>query len=193
MKTKMKVAVCTLLCMTMACAAANAEGGTTNSMNSGRPQTQQSQMKNRKKKGMQQGQMPGMDEQGQAPDMNGQNNGQKPNDGAQENRQQNGNNKQNSNNGMQQKPDDQNVPKDMPSRVDTRKLLEDGVIDEDTYNANISKRTRRRSRKANRMIPSSRRKSWRTKRMTTAPISPNCLKSAAVWMKRSSRACSMRV
>lgn len=36
---------------------------------------------------------------------------------------------------MQQKPDDQNVPKDMPSRVDTRKLLEDGVIDEDTYNA----------------------------------------------------------
>lgn len=193
MKTKMKVAVCTLLCMTMACAAANAEGGTTNSMNSGRPQTQQSQMKNRKKKGMQQGQMPGMDEQGQAPDMNGQNNGQKPNDGAQENRQQNGNNKQNSNNGMQQKPDDQNVPKDMPSRVDTRKLLEDGVIDEDTYNANISKRTRRRSRKANRMIPSSRRKSRRTKRMTTAPISPNCLKSAAVWMKRSSRACSMRV
>lgn len=193
MKTKMKVAVCTLLCMTMACAAANAEGGTTNSTNSGRPQTQQSQMKNRKKKGMQQGQMPGMDEQGQAPDMNGQNNGQKPNDGAQENRQQNGNNKQNSNNGMQQKPDDQNVPKDMPSRVDTRKLLEDGVIDEDTYNANISKRTRRRSRKANRMIPSSCRKSWRTKRMTTAPISPNCLKSAAVWMKRSSRACSMRV
>lgn len=84
MKTKMKVAVCTLLCMTMACAAANAEGGTTNS---GRPQTQQSQMKNRKKKG------------------------------------------------MHQKPDDQNVPKDMPSRVDTRKLLEDGVIDEDTYNA----------------------------------------------------------
>ena len=135
MKTKMKVAVCTLLCMTMACAAANAEGGTTNSTNSGRPQTQQSQMKNRKKKGMQQGQMPGMDEQGQAPDMNGQNNGQKPNDGAQENRQQNGNNKQNSNNGMQQKPDDQNAPKDMPSRVDTRKLLEDGVIDEDTYNA----------------------------------------------------------
>ncbi len=193
MKTKMKVAVCTLLCMTMACAAANAEGGTTNSTNSGRPQTQQSQMKNRKKKGMQQGQMPGMDEQGQAPDMNGQNNGQKPNDGAQENRQQNGNNKQNSNNGMQQKPDDQNVPKDMPGRVDTRKLLEDGVIDEDTYNANISKRTRRRSRKANRMIPSSRRKSRRTKRMTTAPISPNCLKSAAVWMKRSSRACSMRV
>ena len=193
MKTKMKVAVCTLLCMTMACAAANAEGGTTNSTNSGRPQTQQSQMKNRKKKGMQQGQMPGMDEQGQAPDMNGQNNGQKPNDGAQENRQQNGNNKQNSNNGMQQKPDDQNVPKDMPSRVDTRKLLEDGVIDEDTYNANISKRTRRRSRKANRMIPSSCRKSWRTKRMTTAPISPNCLKSAAVWMKRSSRACSVRV
>lgn len=193
MKTKMKVAVCTLLCMTMACAAANAEGGTTNSTNSGRPQTQQSQMKNRKKKGMQQGQMPGMDEQGQAPDMNGQNSGQKPNDGAQENRQQNGNNKQNSNNGMQQKPDDQNVPKDMPSRVDTRKLLEDGVIDEDTYNANISKRTRRRSRKANRMIPSSCRKSWRTKRMTTAPISPNCLKSAAVWMKRSSRACSMRV
>ena len=193
MKTKMKVAVCTLLCMTMACAAANAEGGTTNSTNSGRPQTQQSQMKNRKKKGMQQGQMPGMDEQGQAPDMNGQNNGQKPNDGAQENRQQNGNNKQNSNNGMQQKPDGQNVPKDMPSRVDTRKLLEDGVIDEDTYNANISKRTRRRSRKANRMIPSSRRKSRRTKRMTTAPISPNCLKSAAVWMKRSSRACSMRV
>lgn len=189
MKTKMKVAVCTLLCMTMACAAANAEGGPTNSTNSGRPQTQQSQMKNRKKKGMQQGQMPGMDEQGQAPDMNG----QKPNDGAQENRQQNGNNKQNSNNGMQQKPDDQNVPKDMPSRVDTRKLLEDGVIDEDTYNANISKRTRRRSRKANRMIPSSRRKSRRTKRMTTAPISPNCLKSAAVWMKRSSRACSMRV
>lgn len=111
MKTKMKVAVCTLLCMTMACAAANAEGGTTNSTNSGRLQTQQSQMKNRKKKGMQQGQMPGMDEQGQAPDMNGQNNG------------------------MQQKPDDQNVPKDMPSRVDTRKLLEDGVIDEDTYNA----------------------------------------------------------
>lgn len=193
MKTKMKVAVCTLLCMTMACAAANAEGGTTNSTNSGRPQTQQSQMKNRKKTGMQQGQMPGMDEQGQAPDMNGQNNGQKPNDGAQENRQQNGNNKQNSNNGMQQKPDDQNVPKDMPSRVDTRKLLEDGVIDEDTYNANISKRTRRRSRKANRMIPNSRRKSRRTKRMTTAPISPNCLKSAAVWMKRSSRACSMRV
>lgn len=193
MKTKMKVAVCTLLCMTMACAAANAEGGPTNSTNSGRPQTQQSQMKNRKKKGMQQGQMPGMDEQGQAPDMNGQNNGQKPNDGAQENRQQNGNNKQNSNNGMQQKPDDQNVPKDMPSRVDTRKLLEDGVIDEDTYNANISKRTRRRSRKANRMIPSSRRKSRRTKRMTTAPISPNCLKSAAVWMKRRSRACSMRV
>lgn len=193
MKTKMKVAVCTLLCMTMACAAANAEGGTTNSTNSGWPQTQQSQMKNRKKKGMQQGQMPGMDEQGQAPDMNGQNNGPKPNDGAQENRQQNGNNKQNSNNGMQQKPDDQNVPKDMPSRVDTRKLLEDGVIDEDTYNANISKRTRRRSRKANRMIPSSRRKSRRTKRMTTAPISPNCLKSAAVWMKRSSRACSMRV
>ena len=94
---------------------------------------------------------------------------------------------------MQQKPDDQNVPKDMPSCVDTRKLLEDGVIDEDTYNANISKRTRRRSRKANRMIPSSCRKSWRTKRMTTAPISPNCLKSAAVWMKRSSRACSMRV
>lgn len=87
MKTKMKVAVCTLLCMTMACAAANAEGGTTNSTNSGRPQTQQSQMKNRKKKG------------------------------------------------MQQKPDDQNVPKDMPSRVDPRKLLEDGVIDEDTYNA----------------------------------------------------------
>lgn len=126
MKTKMKVAVCTLLCMTMACAAANAEGGPTNSTNSGRPQTQQSQMKNRKKKGMQ---------QGQAPDMNGQNNGQKPNDGAQENRQQNGNNKQNSNNGMQQKPDDQNVPKDMPSRVDTRKLLEDGVINEDTYNA----------------------------------------------------------
>lgn len=39
MKTKMKVAVCTLLCMTMACAAANAEGGTTNSTNSGRPQT----------------------------------------------------------------------------------------------------------------------------------------------------------
>ena len=36
---------------------------------------------------------------------------------------------------MQQKPDDQNVPKDMPGRVDTRKLLEDGVIDEDTYNA----------------------------------------------------------
>ena len=34
MKTKMKVAVCTLLCMT------NAEGGTTNSTNSGRPQTQ---------------------------------------------------------------------------------------------------------------------------------------------------------
>ena len=54
MKTKMKVAVCTLLCMTMACAAANAEGGPTNSTNSGRPQTQQSQMKNRKKKGMQQ-------------------------------------------------------------------------------------------------------------------------------------------
>ena len=145
MKTKMKVAVCTLLCMTMACAAANAEGGTTNSTNSGRPQTQQSQMKNRKKKG------------------------------------------------MQQKPDDQNAPKDMPSRVDTRKLLEDGVIDEDTYNANISKRTRRKSQKANRMIPSSRRKSRRTKRMTTASISPNCLKSAAVWMKRRSRACSMRV
>lgn len=40
MKTKMKVAVCTLLCMTMACAAANAEGGTTNSTNSGRPQAQ---------------------------------------------------------------------------------------------------------------------------------------------------------
>ena len=77
MKTKMKVAVCTLLCMTRACAAANAEGGTTNSTNSGRPQTQQSQMKNRKKKGMQQGQMPEMDEQGQAPDMNGQNNGEK--------------------------------------------------------------------------------------------------------------------
>ena len=36
---------------------------------------------------------------------------------------------------MQQKPDDQNVPKDMPSRVDPRKLLEDGVIDKDTYNA----------------------------------------------------------
>lgn len=36
MKTKMKVAVCTLLCMTMACAAANAEGGITNSTNSGR-------------------------------------------------------------------------------------------------------------------------------------------------------------
>ena len=135
MKTKMKVAVCTLLCMTMACAAANAEGGTTNSTNSGRPQTRQSQM-------------PGMDEQGQAPDMNGQNNGQnqapdmngqnngqKPNDGAQENRQQNGNNQQNPNNGMQQKPDDQNAPKDMPSRVDPRKLREDGVIDEDTYNA----------------------------------------------------------
>ena len=87
MKTKMKAAVCTLLCMTMACAAANAEGGATNSTNSGRPQTQQSQMKNRKKKG------------------------------------------------MQQKQDDQNAPKDMPSRVDTRKLLEDGVIDEDTYNA----------------------------------------------------------
>lgn len=87
MKTKMKVAVCTLLCMMMACAAANAEGGTTNSTNSGRPQTQQSQMKNRKKKG------------------------------------------------MQQKLNDQNVPKDMPSCVDTRKLLEDGVIDEDTYNA----------------------------------------------------------
>ncbi len=67
--------------------------------------------------------------------MNGQNNGPKPNDGAQENRQQNGNNKQNSNHGLQQTLDDPNVPKDMPSRVDTRKLLEDGVIDEDTYNA----------------------------------------------------------
>ena len=31
--------------------------------------------------------------------------------------------------------DDQNAPKDMPSRIDTKKLLEDGVIDEDTYNA----------------------------------------------------------
>lgn len=31
--------------------------------------------------------------------------------------------------------DDQNAPKDMSSRIDTKKLLEDGVIDEDTYNA----------------------------------------------------------
>lgn len=31
--------------------------------------------------------------------------------------------------------DDQNAPKDMPSRIDAKKLLEDGVIDEDTYNA----------------------------------------------------------
>ena len=31
--------------------------------------------------------------------------------------------------------DDQNAPKDMPSRIDTKKLLEGGVIDEDTYNA----------------------------------------------------------
>ena len=33
--------------------------------------------------------------------------------------------------------DDQNAPKDMPSRIDTKKLLEDGVIDEDTYNAYV--------------------------------------------------------
>ena len=33
---------------------------------------------------------------------------------------------------MQQKPDDQNVPKDMPSCVDTRKLLEDGEADDDS-------------------------------------------------------------
>ena len=31
--------------------------------------------------------------------------------------------------------DDQNAPKDMSSRIDIKKLLEDGVIDEDTYNA----------------------------------------------------------
>lgn len=125
MKTKMKFAICALVCMTMACAAASAEGSQTGG---NRSQMQQGQMKDNKKNnnGQQQGQAPDMDNQNgqnQAPDMNG----QQPNKGAQNNPQKP--------NGQNQKPDDQNAPKDEPSRVDTKKLLEDGVIDEDTYNA----------------------------------------------------------
>lgn len=125
MKTKMKFAICALVCMTMACAAASAEGS---QPGSNRPQMQQGQMKDNKKNnnGQQQGQAPDMDNQNgqnQAPDMKG----QQPKNGAQNNPQKP--------NGQNQKPDDQNAPKDEPSRVDTKKLLEDGVIDEDTYNA----------------------------------------------------------
>ena len=157
MKTKMKFAVCALVCMTMACAAASAEGSQPGGMGGNRPQMQQGQMKdNRKNKQGQapdmnnqngqnqapdmsnqngQNQAPGMNDQNgqnQAPDMNNQNqapdqNGQQPNGGAQNNQQKP--------NGNQQKPDDQNAPKDMPGRIDAKKLLEDGVIDEDTYNA----------------------------------------------------------
>lgn len=135
MKTKMKFAVCALVCMTMVCAAASAEGSQPGGMGGNRPQMQQGQMKDNKKN-KQQGQAPDMNGQNQAPDMNGQNKGQnqapdmndqnhaqndrKPGEGAQ---------------GGQQKPDDQNAPKDMPTRLDAKKLLEDGVIDEDTYNA----------------------------------------------------------
>ena len=117
MKTKMKFAVCALVCMTMACAAASAEGSQPGGMGGNRPQMQQGQMKDDKKGGM---------PQGQAPDMNGQSNGQ--------NQAPNMNGQSNAQNG-QQKPDNQNAPKDMPTRLDTKKLLEDGVIDEDTYNA----------------------------------------------------------
>ena len=126
MKTKMKFAICALVCMTMACAAASAEGNQPGGMNGGRPQMQQGQMKDNKKNNNGQQQAPDMDNQNgqnQAPDMNG----QQPKNGAQNNPQKP--------NGQNQKPDDQNAPKDEPSRVDTKKLLEDGVIDEDTYNA----------------------------------------------------------
>lgn len=134
MKTKMKIAVCTLICMTMACAAASAEGGRQGNKNEGRPQMQQGQMSDRN--GMQQqGQTPNMNDQNgqnqmpstndrndrnQVPNMKDLNNDRQPNGGAQ-------------NNG--QKPDDENAPKDMPTGLDAKKLLEDGVIDEDTYNA----------------------------------------------------------
>lgn len=128
MKTKMKFAICALVCMTMACAAASAEGSQPGGPGGNRPQMQQGQMKDNKKNnnGQQQGQAPDMDNQNgqnQAPDMKG----QQPKNGAQNNPQKP--------NGQNQKPDDQNAPKDEPSRVDTKKLLEDGVIDEDTYNA----------------------------------------------------------
>ena len=134
MKTKMKIAVCTLVCMTMACAAASAEGGRQDNKNGGRPQMQQGRMSDRN--GMQQqGQTPNMNDQNgqnqmpstndrndrnQVPNMKDLNNDRQPNGGAQ-------------NNG--QKPDDENAPKDMPTGLDAKKLLEDGVIDEDTYNA----------------------------------------------------------
>ena len=139
MKTKMKFAVCALVCMTMACAAASAEGNQPGGMGGNRPQMQQGQMKDDKKGGMPQGQAPNMNGQNngqnQAPDMNGQNNGQNqtPNMNGQ-NQAPNMNGQGNAQNG-QQKPDNQNAPKDMPTRLDTKKLLEDGVIDEDTYNA----------------------------------------------------------
>lgn len=131
MKTKMKIAVCTLVCMTMACAAASAEGGRQGNKNGGRPQMQQGQMGDRN--GMQQqgqtpnmndqngqNQMPSTNDRNQVPNMKDLNNDRQPNGGAQ-------------NNG--QKPDDENAPKDMPTGLDAKKLLEDGVIDEDTYNA----------------------------------------------------------
>ena len=131
MKTKMKIAVCTLVCMTMVCAAASAEGGRQGNKNGGRPQMQQGQMSDRN--GMQQqgqtpnmndqngqNQMPSTNDRNQVPNMKDLNNDRQPNGGAQ-------------NNG--QKPDDENAPKDMPTGLDAKKLLEDGVIDEDTYNA----------------------------------------------------------
>ena len=118
----------------MACAAASAEGGRQGNKNGGRPQMQQGQMGDRN--GMQQqGQTPNMNDQNgqnqmpntndrndrnQVPNMKDLNNDRQPNGGAQ-------------NNG--QKPDDENALKDMPTRLDAKKLLEDGVIDEDTYNA----------------------------------------------------------
>ena len=143
MKTKMKFAVCALVCMTMACAAASAEGNQPGGMGGNRPQMQQGQMKDDKKGGMPQGQAPDMNGQSngqnQTPNMNGQNNGQ--NQAPDMNGQSNGQNQAPNMNGQgnaqngQQKPDDQNAPKDMPTRLDAKKLLEDGVIDEDTYNA----------------------------------------------------------
>lgn len=140
MKTKMKFAVCALVCMTMACAAASAEGGQPGGMGGNRPQMQQGQMKDDRKNGMQQGQAPDMkgqnDGQNQAPDMNGQNNRQ--NQAPDMNGQNHAQNDRKPGEGSQdgqQKPDGQNAPKDMPTRLDAKKLLEDGVIDEETYNA----------------------------------------------------------
>lgn len=152
MKTKMKFAVCAVMCAMLACSAASADGGMQAQGDRGgaSAQTQQNGMRQDKKNGgdpmnQPQGQPGNMqNDNQQAPQgqpnggMQGNNQQGQPNGDMQNNSQQapqgqpNGNAQNGQNGGMMQKPDDQ---KGMPARMDLKKLLEDGVIDEDTYNA----------------------------------------------------------